>query len=52
MTPEPEAQPEPAEQASAEATDEENEPPQQDDSFYQDPLIQEALKVFEGTIQK
>ncbi|MGB2265395.1 MAG: DNA polymerase III subunit gamma/tau [Akkermansiaceae bacterium] len=52
VTPEPEAQPEPAEQASAEATDEENEPPQQDDSFYQDPLIQEALKVFEGTIQK
>ena len=52
VTPEPEAQPEPAEQASAEATDEEDEPPQQDDSFYQDPLIQEALKVFEGTIQK
>lgn len=52
VTPEPEAQPEPAEQASPEATDEEDEPPQQDDSFYQDPLIQEALKVFEGTIQK
>lgn len=53
MAPEPEAQPDTPEQPSPEASpNQEDESPQQDDSFYQDPLIQEALKVFEGTIQQ
>ena len=30
----------------------EDESPAADDSFYQDPLIQEALSVFKGTIQQ
>ena len=46
------APPQAAEQSSAEPADEEEPSPVDDDSFYQDPLIQEALKVFEGTIQQ
>lgn len=36
----------------SEPSSEEKETEGADDSFYQDPLIQEALKVFEGTIQQ
>ncbi len=46
------APPQAAEQSSTEPADEEEPSPVDDDSFYQDPLIQEALKVFEGTIQQ
>ena len=45
------APPQAAEQSSPEPAGEEEQSPATDDSFYQDPLIQEALKVFEGTIQ-
>jgi len=34
------------------SSSEEEDPESNDDSFYQDPLIREALKVFEGTIQQ
>ena len=50
--PELNAPPQAAEQSSAEPAGEEEASPATDDSFYQDPLIQEALKVFEGTIQQ
>ena len=46
------APPQAEEQSSNEPADEEEPSPVDDDSFYQDPLIQEALKVFEGTIQQ
>ena len=46
------APPQATEQSSAEPANEEEPSPVDDDSFYQDPLIQEALKVFEGTIQQ
>lgn len=46
----------PAEQHEESSTpdteSDEDESPAQDDSFYEDPLIKEALSVFKGTIQK
>jgi len=45
----------PQEPKPAEITTEpepEKEEPQVDDSFYQDPLIQKALEIFEGTLKK
>ena len=50
--PELNAPPQAAEQSTAEPAGEQEASPATDDSFYQDPLIQEALKVFEGTIQQ
>ena len=39
------------ETSPTEAENKEDESPATDDSFYQDPLIQDALEVFKGTIQ-
>ena len=48
--PEPPPQLNPAPKAE-EPADKKEETPKADDSFYQDPLIQNALKVFEGTLK-
>ena len=50
--PELNAQQDTAEPASADPASEKDESAPADDSFYEDPLIQEALKVFKGTIQQ
>ncbi|MCP5536517.1 MAG: DNA polymerase III subunit gamma/tau [Akkermansiaceae bacterium] len=46
--PPPQLDPEPIEE---EPTEKEDDAPKTDDDFYQDPLIQKALEVFEGTLK-
>lgn len=48
-TPEPEPTPT---QTETQEPSPEQEPIQEDDTFYEDPLIQKALEVFEGTLKK
>ncbi|MBT8045135.1 MAG: DNA polymerase III subunit gamma/tau [Verrucomicrobiae bacterium] len=51
--PEPEQAPEPSStEPAAEEDQEEESSPDNNDAFYEDPLIQKALEVFEGTLKK